>query len=79
MEFLLGFAGALVFCLLFGSGCFCGWKARERVGTATADPLTPEQKQQMREERDAWQALHNYGVADAYNLRPKDLEGGSPK
>ena len=45
----------------------------------TAEQLTPAQKQQLRDERDAWQALHNYGVEDAYNLHPEDREGGSPK
>lgn len=79
MEFLLGFVGAFAFFLLFGTGVFCGWKAREHTGKATAEQLTPAQKQQLQDERDAWQALHNYGVEDAYNLHPEDREGGSPK
>lgn len=78
MEFLLGFAGAFAFFLLFGAGVFCGWKVREHTGKVTAEQLTPAQKQQLRDERDAWQALHNYGVEDAYNLHPEDREGGRP-
>ena len=58
---------------------FCGWKIREHTGKVTAERLTPAQKQQLQDERDAWQALHNYGVEDAYNLHPEDREGGSPK
>ena len=54
MEFLLGFAGAFACFLLFGAGVFCGWKVREHTGKVTAEQLTPAQKQQLQDERDAW-------------------------
>ena len=79
MSFLYGVLGVIAAQVLFAGGFLLGWKAREHTGKVTAEQLTPAQKQQLRDERDAWQALHNYGVEDAYNLHPEDREGGSPK
>ena len=79
MEFLLRLAGAFACFLHCGAGVFWGGQARAQTGKVTAEQLTPAQKQQLRAERDAWQALHNYGVEDAYNLHPEDRDGGDPK
>ena len=48
MEFLLGFAGAFAFFLLFGAGVFCGWKVREHTGKVTAEQLTPRRSSSLR-------------------------------
>lgn len=74
MEFLIGFIAGLSVLVVFLAGAILGWKlkGRENAGraTVTAPELTETQKQQLREERAAWQALHNYGVEEAYNYPP---------
>ena len=74
MEFLLGFAGAFAFFLLFGAGVFCGWKVREHTGKVTAEQLTPEQRRQLQEEREALDALHSYNTDTAYGTPPHRKE-----
>lgn len=74
MEFLLGFAGAFAFFLLFGAGVFCGWKVREHTGKVTAEQLTPEQRRQLQEEREALDALHSYNMDTAYGTPPHRKE-----
>ena len=74
MEFLLGFLGAVLAVALFGLGMYAEWKLRERAcerqQKVTAEQLTEEQKRMLREEQEAWKALHNYSVEDAYNIYP---------
>lgn len=74
MEFLLGFAGAFAFFLLFGAGVFCGWKVREHTGKVTAEQMTPEQRRQLQEEREALDALHSYSTDTAYGTPPHRKE-----
>ena len=75
MEFILGFLGALLAVGLFVAGMCLGWRVRqwsyEHTQKSTAEQLTEEQKRRAREEQEAWMALHNYSVEDAYNLRPE--------
>ena len=74
MEFVLGFAGAFAFFLLFGAGVFCGWTVREHTGKVTAEQLTPEQRRQLQEEREALDALHSYNMDTAYGTPPHRKE-----
>ena len=72
MEFLFGFLGAmLAVCLLLG-GVALGWVLREKMlakeRQITAGQLTEAQKRRVVEEQEAWMALHNYSVEDAYNV-----------
>lgn len=79
MEFLIGFIAGLCVLAVFLGGAALGWKAKERDtgqrATVTAPELTETQKQQLQDEREAWQALHNYGVEEAYNYPPPVKEG----
>lgn len=74
MEFLLGFLGAILAMGLFFAGMAVEWHLKERefarTQKATAEQLTEAQKQRVREEQEAWMALHNYSVEDAYGVRP---------
>lgn len=72
MEFLLGAAGALLCMVLLGAGAVCGWQARKHTAAVTAEPLTEQQKQRLREEQEAWSALHHYSVDDAYGICPEN-------
>lgn len=78
MEFMIGFAGAVLAVGLFVVGAVFGWKFRERVykreARVTAEQLTEVQKQRLREEAEAWKALHSYSVEDAYAIRPSKEE-----
>lgn len=80
MEFLIGFMAGLSVLAVFLGGALVGWKAKERDAkhhaTVTADELTESQKQQLRDEREAWQALHNYGVEEAYDYPPPVAKEG---
>ncbi len=74
MEFLFGFLGAmLAVCLLLG-GVALGWVLREKMlakeRQITANQLTEAEKRRLREEQEAWTALHNYSVEDAYGIYP---------
>lgn len=75
MEFVLGFLGALLAVGLFAGGVILGWrgneKFRDQTQRVTAEQLTEEQKRRVAEEQEAWMALHNYSVEDAYNVRPQ--------
>lgn len=79
IEFLIGMIAGLCILAVFLGGAFLGWKAKARETasrvTATAPELTEAQKQQLRDEREAWNALHNYGVEEAYNYPPPAKEG----
>jgi hypothetical protein len=75
MEFLFGFLGAVIaVCLLLG-GVALGWVLREKMFAKerqiTAGQLTEAEKRRLREEQEAWTALHNYSVEDAYGIYPK--------
>lgn len=72
MEFLLGFLGAVLAMSLFAAGMALEWKLKEqefaRRQQVTAEQLTEAQKRRVVEEQEAWMALHNYSVEDAYNI-----------
>lgn len=72
MEFVIGFLGALVALILLVGGVAIGWKLNTYVTNATqkvtADALSEKQKQQVREEQEAWMALHNYSAETAYEM-----------
>ena len=72
MEFVIGFLGALVALALFGAGCLLGWKLNDRLAVSeqkvTAEALTEKQKQRLKEEEEAWAALHNYSPEIAYGM-----------
>lgn len=74
MEFLLGFLGAILAMSLFAGGVALGcWRKEKefaRRQKVTAEQLTEAQKRRLREEEEAWSALHNYSVEDAYNMAP---------
>ena len=75
MEFLLGFLGAILAVGLFVAGAVLGWRCKEkdfaRNQQATAEKLTEAEKRRLKEEQEAWTALHNYSVEDAYGIYPK--------
>lgn len=69
MEFVIGFLGALMAIALFGVGCLLGWKMNDRFNRkVTAEALTEKQKQHIKEEEEAWAALHNYSPEIAYGM-----------
>ena len=68
MDFVIGFLGFVLAGLLFGAGALTGWKVHGRIYRATAESLTQPQKQQLKEEQEAWTCLHNYNVDDAYGV-----------
>ena len=72
MEFVIGFGGAVVAMILMIAGVVFGWKSREcayeRETRATAEQLTEVEKRRLREEAEAWMALHNYSADDAYGM-----------
>ena len=75
MEFLTGVLAAMA-CLLF---FLLGYAFRAYIGgrvvktpEAPAPELTPEQKQRLALEAEAWQRLNSYDVADAYDMRSDD-------
>ena len=74
MEFVLGFLGALLAVGLFAGGAILGWrgneKFRDQTQRVTAEQLTEAEKRRLREEQEAWTALHNYSVEDAYGIYP---------
>lgn len=78
MEFLFGFLGAVAAMLLFFTGVFAGWKLRklddDRAHPVTAEQLTPEQRRQLQEEREALDALHSYNMDTAYGTPPHRKE-----
>lgn len=78
---IYGFIGALLVVVLLGSGVVVGWKLKSidiaRTQRVTAEALTVEQQTQLREEREAWNFLHNYNAADAYGLNTKKPEGSA--
>lgn len=75
MEFVIGFLGALVAIVLFGAGTLLGWKLNDALAASaqkvTADVLSEKQKQAVKEEQEAWTALHNYSVETAYGMPVK--------
>lgn len=75
MEFIIGFLGALLALGLFSGGAFLGWRLNEKYRAqtqrVTAEQLTEAQKRHVAEEAEAWEALHNYSVEDAYNVHPQ--------
>lgn len=76
MEFLTGVLAAMACLLFFLLGyAFRAYTAGGRSVKAPEPPiseLTPEQKQRLALETEAWQRLNSYDVADAYNMRPED-------
>lgn len=72
MEFVIGFLGALVALALFGAGTLLGWKLNESLTASaqkvTAEVLTEKQKQAVKDEQEAWMALHNYSAEIAYGM-----------
>ena len=76
MEFVIGFAGMLLCLLLLCGGGVIGWKLKvadlNRTQRVTAEQLTEKQRQQLIEEQQAWQELHNYNVETAYAIPRQD-------
>ena len=75
MEFLTGVLAAMA-CLLF---FLLGYAFRAYTGgrgvkapEVPAPELTPEQKQRLQLEAEAWQRINSYDVADAYDMHPED-------
>lgn len=72
MEFVIGFLGAILAVVIFLAGVAAGWKLQEydasHTQKITAEELTVEQKQRIKEEREAWNRLHNYSAEDAYGM-----------
>ena len=75
MEFLTGVLAAMACLLLF----LLGYAFRAHTGSggvkaaeSPAPELTPEQKQRLALEAEAWQRLNSYDVADAYDMHPED-------
>ena len=76
MEFLTGVLAAMA-CLLF---FLLGYAFRAHTGghsvkasESPAPELTPEQKQHLQLEAEAWQRINSYDVADAYDMHPNDV------
>lgn len=78
MELIIGFLGALLALGLFVTGVVVGWKLKaydeKKTQKVTAEALTAEQKQRVKDEREAWNCLHNYSAADAYGMNYKKPE-----
>ena len=70
---LYGAAGVLAVLLLLVIGAFVGWKLRvafeKHNRRVVAEELTEEQKRQFRADQEAFDALANYSVEQAYDLR----------
>ena len=77
MEFLTGVLAAMACLLFFLLGyAFRSHTAGSRSVKASESPapeLTPEQKQRMVLEAEAWQRINSYDVADAYDMHPNDV------
>lgn len=77
MEFLTGVLAAMACLLFFLLGyAFRAHTAGSRSVKASESPvpeLTPEQKQRMALEAEAWQRINSYDVADAYDMHPNDV------
>ena len=76
MEFLTGVLAAMA-CLLF---FLLGYAFRAYTGgrgvkapEVLVPELTPEQRQRMALEAEAWQRINSYDVADAYDMHPNDV------
>ena len=76
MEFLTGVLAAMACLLFFLLGyAFRSHTTGGRGGKAVESPapeLTPEQKQRLALEAEAWQRINSYDVADAYDMRRED-------
>lgn len=81
MELIIGFLGAFLAVGLFVTGVVVGWKMKTydvaKTQKVTAEALTVEQKQRLKDEREAWNFLHNYSADDAYGLNNKKPEGSA--
>lgn len=72
MDFLSGLMGAIAALILFVAGMAVErmrvdheWERSQKV---TAQKLTAEQEHKIKEEQEAWQALHNYTLETAYGM-----------
>lgn len=74
MSFLLGMAGALLCVALVGLGFYFGWQMYPRLHRAEAPALSQEERQKLMDQQEAFKALMNYSVEDAYgmNTTPED-------
>lgn len=73
MEFIYGcLIGSILVFIVFSAGFLTGWALKtadiKHTQRVTAEELTQEQRRRVEEERQAWEALHNYSVADAYGV-----------
>lgn len=77
MEFLTGVLAAMACLLFFLLGYAFRGHTAGSGGVKTSEPLapelTPEQKQRMALEAEAWQRINSYDVADAYDMHPNDV------
>lgn len=77
MEFLTGVLAAMACLLFFLLGY--AFRAHTAGGRSVKTPeppapeLTPEQKQRLQLETEAWQRLNSYDVADAYDMHPNNI------
>ena len=78
MEFLIGFLGAIIAVALFILGIVAGYVLRgkeyEKTQRVTAEQLSEAQRRRLQEEQEAWTALHNYNVEDAYAMHRQPSE-----
>ena len=74
MSFLLGMAGALLCVALACLGFYFGWRTYPRFHKVESPALTQEERQKLMEQQEAFRALMNYSVEDAYgmNTTPED-------
>ncbi len=72
MEFIYGALGVILALLLFSAGVFTGWRVKECLVQAArksyAEELTEKEREQLREEQEAFANLMNYNVDMAYGL-----------
>lgn len=84
MDFLFGFLGALLGVLLLSGGVAAGWYVRgiytEHTKEVLAQELSEAEKRRLQEEQEAFSALQNYSVEQAYGIRGKeDFPGGDKR
>lgn len=70
---IYGAAGVLAVLLLLIIGAFVGWKLRlafeKHSRRVVAEEMTEEQKRQFLADQEAFDAMVNYNVEQAYDLR----------
>lgn len=68
MTFLIGMAGALLCAALTALGFYSGWRLYPRFHRAEAPAITQEERRKLLDQQEAFKALMNYSVEDAYGM-----------